>query len=342
MLVMGTFGGRRAVAHASAWVVLSGPLLAGCSAALDQAHSVQTRLGRIDQVTDTSVATPSEEHGAAISVGYRGVTTERGLSRLLAEVDRVADEADYPAYRLDLRPDEAPGDALVVDDSFIGSDAEPAVLHAWLLVTAALLGDVDYSYEPGRESITVDSGAAIGHDVGEASRVGYGFRDTTWTFSAEGVAFVVSGRVSPTDVQLFQGVQRTVASDSLPAPSPAWRLERRTDHVLLDLDVDLGGPSGAGPVAPEQLTVARYGDDVERLVTAALGAVRVAGRPVWLRLHHRTAAGDPGDPGGPGGPGDPGDDVFGYWVSGQAPVRGRDRLVRGWDRWLAAVARSTR
>jgi hypothetical protein len=157
MLAMGTFGGRRAVAHASALVVLSVALLAGCSAALDQAHSVQTRLGRIEQVTDTSVTTPSAERGAAISVGYGDVTTERGLSRLLAEVDRVADEADYPAYRLDLRPAEAPGDALVVDDSFIGSDAESSVLRAWILVTAALLGDVDYSYEPDRKSTRLNS-----------------------------------------------------------------------------------------------------------------------------------------------------------------------------------------
>jgi len=323
MLAMGTFGGRRAVAHASAWLVLSVPLLAGCSAALDQAHSVQTRLGRIEQVTDTSVTTPSAARGAAISIEYGDVTTQRGLSRLLAEVGRIADEGDYPAYRLDLRPDAAPGDALVVDDSFIGSDPEPAVLRNWLLVTAALLGDVDYSFEPGREAITVDSGAAIGHDVGEASRVGYGYRDTTWTFTADGITFAASGRVSPTDVQLFQGVQRSVASDSLPAPARTWRLERRTDHVLLDLDVELGA-AGAGRVGPEQVTVARYGDDVRRLVDAALGAVRVAGLPVWLRLHHRT---------------DGGDDVFGYWVGGQAPVHGRDRLGRGWDRWLADVAR---
>ncbi|HEY0949750.1 hypothetical protein [Nocardioides sp.] len=321
---MGTFGGRRAVAHASAWVVLSVPLLTGCSTALDQAHSVQTRLGRIEQVTDTSVTTPSAERGAAISVHYGEVTTQRGLSRLLAEIDRVADEADYPAYRLDLRPAEAPGDALVVDDSFIGSDAEPTVLRAWLLVTAALLGDVEYSYEPAREAITVDSGAAIGHDVGEASRVGYGYRDTTWTFTADGATFVAGGRVSLTDVQLLQGVQRSVSSDSLPAPAATWRLERRTDHVLLDLDVELG-PPGPGGVTPERVTVSRYGEDVQRLVTAALGAVRVAGLPVWLRLHHRTEEGD---------------DVFGYWVSGQAPVRGRDPLVRGWDRWLADLARS--
>ena len=318
---MRTFGGRRAVAHASAWLVLSVPLLVGCTGALDQAHSVQTRLGRIEQVADASVTTPTDQRAAAIAVGYTGVATARELSRLLAAIDRVADAADYPPYRLDLRPAQAPGDDLVVDDSFIGSEVEPTVLASWLTVTAALLGDVGYSYEPGHESITVDSGAAIGHDVGEASRVGYGFRDTTWTFADEGTEFVVSGRVSPTDVLLFQAVQRSVASETLPAPARTWRLERRSDHLLLDLDVGLAGD----PVPPERLTVARYADDVERLVTAALDAVRVASLPVWLRLHHRTDAGD---------------DVFGYWVSGQAPVRGRDRLVRGWDQWLATLARS--
>ena len=317
------------MAHASALLlsvgVLCVPLLAGCTGALDQAHSVQTRLGRIDQVADATVATPSDERAAAITVGYTGVSTERELARLVADIDRVADDVDYPAYRLDLVPTDSPGDTLVVDSSFVGSDVESPVLASWLRVTAALLGDVTYSYQPGNESIGVESGAAVAHDVGEASRVGYGFHDTTWTFTNAGTVFVASGRVSPTDVLLFSGVQRSVSSAALPAPAPAWRLERRDDHLLLDLDVAFT----SGPVAPERLTIARYGDDVQRLVLAALDAVRVAGLPVWLRLHNRADTGDP-------------DDVFGYWVAGDRPVRGRDRLLRGWDPWLAALARSTR
>lgn len=348
MLVMGTFGGRRAVARASAAVALppvpravlrvvppvvlrvvlcvavAVPLVAGCSRALDQAHSIQTRLGRIDEVGDATVATPTADRAAAIAVRYTGVTSERGLARLLTDIDRVADEADYPPYRLDLVAADSPGDTLVVDEAFIGSEAEPTVLTTWRRLTAALLGDVTYSYQPGREVLTVDSGAGVSHDVGEASRVGYGLRDTTWRFRDEDTSFVVSGRVSPADVVLFESVQRSVSSESLPAPARTWRLERRTDHLLLDLDV--GFP---GPVAPERLTPARYGEDVSRLVRAALGAVRGVSRPVWLRLHH------PGDPGEPGS----GDDVFGYWVSGQQPVRGRDRLLRGWDQWLAELAK---
>lgn len=334
MLGMGTFGGRRAVARASArvalpaalCVVLSAGMLTGCTRALDQAHSIQTKLGRIDEVGDATVTTPSDERTPAITVRYTGIASDRELARLLTEIDRVADEADYPPYRLDLVAADAPGDTLVVDDTFIGSEAEPTVLTTWRRVTGALLGDVTYSYQPGNETIGVESGPAVAHDVGEASRVGYGFRDTTWTFRDEGTTFVVSGRISPTDVVLFQAVQRSVSSESLPAPARTWRLERRTDHVLLDLDVSL-----PGPVAPERLTVARYGDDVGRLVQAALGAVRAEGLPVWLRLHHRA---DPEDPSSA-------DDVFAYWVSGQQPVRGRDRLLRGWDQWLAALARST-
>ncbi|CAI9405855.1 hypothetical protein HIDPHFAB_04468 [Nocardioides sp. T2.26MG-1] len=327
MLGMGTFGGRRAVARASALAVLSvplltGPLLAGCSTALDQAHSVQTRLGRLHQVGDATVTTPTEDRAAAIAVTYTGVATERELTRLLTEIDRVADEADYPPYRLDLAPADAGTDTLVVDDAFIGSEAEPTVLASWLSVGSALLGDVTYSYQPGNETIVVDSGPGVGHDVGEASRIGYGFHDTTWTFRNGGTAFVVAGRVSPTDVVLFQAVQRSVSSEALPAPAPTWRFERRADHLLLDLDVRL-----PGPVEPERLTIARYGPDVARLVEAALGAVRADDRPVWLRLHHRT---------------DTTDDLFGYWVSDQHPVRGRDRLMRGWDRWLAALARPHR
>lgn len=316
------------MARASALVVLSvvpAVALAGCTRALDQAHSVQTRLGRIDQVGDATVTTPTDDRAAAIAISYTGVTTERELTRLLTEIDRVADEADYPPYRLDLVSADAPADTLVVDESFIGSDVEPTVLRTWLSVTSALLGDVTYSYQPGNETITVDSGPGVAHDVGEASRVGYGFRDTTWTFRNDGTAFVVSGRVSPTDVVLFQAVQRSVSSEALPAPADTWRLERRADHLLLDLDVRL-----PGPVQPERLTIARYGDDVARLVEAALSAVRAESLPVWLRLLHRTDATDATD------------DVFGYWVSDQQPVRGRDRLLRGWDSWLAALARSTR
>jgi hypothetical protein len=222
-----------------------------------------------------------------------------------------------------MTPADAPDDSLVVDDSFIGSDVEATVLSTWVSVTSALLGDVTYSYQPGNETITVDSGPGVAHDVGEASRVGYGFRDTTWTFRDGDTVFVASGRVSPTDVALFQAVQRSVASEALPAPATAWRLERRTDHLLLDLDVTL-----PGPVEPERLTIPRYGADVARLVAAALGAVRVESRPVWLRLHHRTASGDTHR-----------DDLFAYWVSGEQPVRGRARLMRGWDQWIAAQAR---
>jgi hypothetical protein len=322
---MGTFGGRRAVAHASALLALAGllavPLLTGCSAALDQAHSVQTRLGRIDEVADADVTTPTADTGAAIRVDYAGASTERELTRLIAAIDRVAADEDYPSYRLELSPADAPGDRLVLDDAFSGSDDEQPVLANWLAVTTALLGDVDYTYEPGHEAIVVDAGAGVAHDVGEASRIRYGFRDTTWTFTTGDSEFVASGRVSPTDVQLFSGIQRTVSSEVLPAPAPRWRLERHADHLSLDLEVALPGRQ----VAPDHLTVARYGADVRRLVDATLGEVAVAGIPVWLRLHHLTAAGD---------------DVFGYWISDQRPARGRDRLVRGWDQWLASVART--
>jgi hypothetical protein len=37
-------------------------------------------------------------------------------------------------------------------------------------------------------------------------------------------------------------------------------------------------------------------------------------------------------------PTETGSDVFGYWISDQQPVRGRDRLMRGWDLWLVALA----
>lgn len=324
---MGTFGGRRAVERAAALAAGSLVLaslaasLTGCTGALDQAHSVQTRLNRIDEVSSADVSTPSADTGAAITVTYADAGSVRELTRLIAAVDGVAEEEDYPSYRLDLVPADGPSDRLTVDDSFAGSADEEAVLANWFATTAALLGDVHYRFEPGEESIELDSSAGILHDVSEASRIGYGFDGTVWTFRAGESAFVVSGRVSPTDVALFQTTERTVSSEVLPAPASAWRLERRDGHVLLDLDVAFG----TGPVPPERLTIQRYGDDVERLAGAAIGAVRLAGLPASLRLVNpvpdRT-------------------DVFGYWASDARPVRGRDPLLRGWDLWLVGLAKA--
>lgn len=317
MLDMRTFGGRRAVACASALaaVVLPGTLLVGCAGAIDQAHSVQTKLNRIDEVADAQVSTPSGSTGAVIEVVYEDDPSTRELSRLLKQVDAVAAGEDYPPYRLDLVPATDDTDRLTVDQAFIGSDAEEPVLDNWLATTTVLLGDVHYRFESGVESIEVVSGPAILHDVGETSRLGYGFATTEWTFRDGDDSFVVSGRVTPTDVTLFQDVQRTVSSEVLPAPASSWRLERRERQVLLDLVVDLPD----APVPPERLTVTRYGEQVEPLATAAMAATDPASLPVTIRLVNPT---------------DQADDVFGYWVSDQRPVRGRDPLTRGWDLWL--------
>lgn len=327
---MRTFGGRRAVAAArvpAASSVLAGLLaglllgpLTGCSAAVDRAHGVQTRLGRVAEVVDADVTTPSAARGPAISVTYAPTDSTRTLAGLVKDVATIADEEDYPSYRLDMVPSGSAGDRLVVDDAFTGGAREEAVLGAWVAATDALLGAVTYRYEGGVESIVVDAGAAVGHDVTEASRIGYGRRDTTWSFVDGDAVFVASGRVSPADVTLVRGVQRTVSSELLAAPAPAWRLERRDDHVRLVLDVALRG----SPADPALLTVARYGADVGRLVGSALASARVARLPIWLQLRHRTAEGT---------------DVFGSWMSGRQPLRGRDPLVRGWDAWLADLAR---
>ena len=322
---MGTFGGRRAVARASgrvaACLALALPvaLLSSCTAALDQAHTVQTKLNRIEQVTRSSVTTPSADTGAAITVTFTRADSVRTLARLVAQIDAVADEEAYPSYRLDLVPADSEGERLMVDDSFTGSDDEEAVLGNWFATTSALLGDVRYRFEPGEESIELDSGAGILHDVGEAGRIGYGSPATVWTFRDGEDAFVASGRVAPADTALFQATQRTVSSEVLPAPASSWLLQRLDGHVLLDLDV--GFP--AAPVPPERLTIAQYGEDVARLASAAMGAVGTAGLPVTLRLVNVAPQSR---------------DVFGHWESDRRPVRGRDPLVRGWDLWLARLA----
>jgi hypothetical protein len=299
--------------------VLPALLLSSCSGALDLAHSVQTRLNRIEEVTDAQVATPSQSTGAAIEVTYNDTDTPRTLARLIKEIDAVADDHHYPSYRLDLVPADNDRDRLTVDDTFAGSGDEPSVLANWFATTSVLLGDVSYRFEPGVEEIDVDSGAGIAHDVGEASRLDYGFAGTDWVFRDGDSTFTASGRVSPTDVALFEGVQRTVTSEVLPAPARVWHLERRDGHVLLDLELAFA----AGAVPPERLTLTRYGEAVEPVARGAMGAVRVASLPVTMRLIDVTPQGD---------------DVFGYWASDQRPVRGRDPLARGWDAWLSHLA----
>lgn len=312
---------ERATALAVALPLALLATLTACAGPLDLAHTVQTHLNRIDEVTDSTVSTPTTDTGAAITVTYAGVETPRELGRLIAEIDEVADEKDYPSYRLDLLPAASTSDRLTVDDSFAGSADAAEVLANWFATTAALLGDVRYRFEPGVESIDLDSGAGILHDVGEAGRIGYGFAGTVWTFRTDTSAFVVEGRVSPTDVTLFQTTQRTVASEVLPAPAGSWQLERRDGHLLLDLDVAFAD----APVAPDRLTIEGYGDDVERLALAAIGAVRPVGLPITLRLVNPVPEAT---------------DVFAFWASDTPPVRGRDPLMRGWDVWLRDLARS--
>jgi hypothetical protein len=296
-------------------------LLTGCSAAVDLSHSVQTKLGRIDGIAEASVATPSENTGAAIAVTYTSADTSRELSDLLVEIEKVTDEAAYPSYRLDLTPADSNGDRLTVDDTFVDSDDRTTVLDNWFAVTAALLGPVHYTFEPGSETISVDSEAGIAHDIGEASRLHYGYPSTTWTFVNGSTSFAASGRVSPTDVTMFSTVQRSVASDVLPAPASSWRLERWSKQVVLNLDVAFPG----APIAPDRLTVDHYQRDVQPLFDAAVAATREAGLPVRMALRNPTDAAP---------------DVFGYWTSDAKPERGRDPLMRGWDLWLVGVARA--
>ena len=148
-------------------LLLAFPLvsLTSCSRALDQAHSVQTRLNRLEEVTDAQVATPSKNTGAAIEITYNGTDSVRTLTRLVKEVDEIADDEDYPSYRLDLVPADNDQDRLMVDDSFTGSKDEQVVLTNWLATTAALLGDVRYRFEPGAEEIDVDATIVAGADV---------------------------------------------------------------------------------------------------------------------------------------------------------------------------------
>jgi hypothetical protein len=316
ILAMGVMGVRRALAIAVIGGLLAGPALSGCAQPVDEARTVQTHLGRLHQVVDVDVATPSTDRAPAITVTYDAdVERPAVLAGLLADVVAVADDLDYPAYPLTLVPAVQPDSALTVGAAFSDAARERTVLATWLTLTDALLGDVEYVAQRDGETITVDSEGAAAHDVAEAQRIGHGTPGTTWIFRTGRSAFTIGGRLRPSDVALFQATLRTAGQEGQPVWARTWRLDRRATHVRLDVDVALG----TADVTPRDLTVTRYGRTLSGLARTSLTTLEATRKPVWLTLHS-------------------GDDTFATWASGQVPTKGRDSLGRGWDAWLAAQA----
>jgi hypothetical protein len=297
--------------------------LTACTEASDLARSAQTQLGRIDEVAQVEVSAPTWDHDARIVLTYTDVADADALARLIDRVDEIAAGQHYSAYTLTLSADGA-DDQLTVDERVADMTGEKTALGAWFTVSEKMLGKVAYDLEPNWESITVVSGGGIAHDIAAARQTGYGGPATTWRFENGPSAFVATGAVTADDVELFQDVQRSVGSTNLPAVADAWQLDRRDDHVRLDLDVRFPG----GAVPPARLTLGSYATTVGPLADAALSALASPDRARFLSL--RTTGGDGADDGA--------DDVFATWTSTQDPARGRDLLDRGWDRWLAQRA----
>lgn len=315
---MGIVGGRRgharprAAAAIAAIVAMLGATLSGCADTVDEARTLEAKIGRLHQVVDATVATPTADQAGAISVTYADdVDNPSELAALVARVEAVAAERDYPAHRLALVPSVEPDSTLVVDGGFGGADAQDEVLTTWFTLTDALLGPVTYVVRPDGEAITVDSQGGAAHDLAEVHRIGHGTPRTTWVFRSGAATFTASGRVRAADITLFQVMQRNAGAAGQPASVRDWQLDRRDTHVRLDLDIALG----RSDVAPEQLTTGRYARTLAPLVHNALVALTGTGLPAWLRLHH-------------------GADVFGSWATDRTPAKGRDPLGRGWDAWL--------
>jgi hypothetical protein len=311
---MGFLGGRGAATVLAA--ALLGAGMAGCSEAVDEARTVQTHLGRVPDVVAVDVTTPTRNRTAAITVTYADdIERPAELATLITAIDDTATDLDYPAYRLTLVPSMAPDSALVVESVVRDRAVVDDALPSWFTVTSALLGAVTYDVQPDAETITVDAQGAAAHDVAEAQRIGHGTRRTTWVFRAESSTFTASGRLRPSDVALFQAVQRNAGVSGQPVSASSWQLDRRDDHVRLDLDVAFG----TTPVPPAQLTVLRYSRTVAPLARVSLVALDRTRLPAYLTLHS-------------------GSDTFATWASGQEPGKGRDPLNRGWDVWLAEQA----
>ena len=311
--------GQRCAVLAVVAAVLLG---AGCSADLDRARSLDTRVAGLDGVDDADVRSATSDRANLVRV-----TLDLGLDATetlaaVRRVDRQAREAGFTPYVLEVSRTITADDLLVVDDTFVGSRDARRVVASWIRVTDAMLGEVTYEFGPGQEAIEVVSGGGIAHDVGEASRIGYGADDTTWRFRADAAEFVTSGPVTRRDVTLFNRVQRSVASTVLPVPATYWELHRRTGHVLLDLEVALDGGG-----SPERITLERRGPAIRPLAVAAVTSTRYPATPRWVQLSDVTATGR---------------DTFASWSSETRPVRGRDRYSRGWDLWWVRVASSVR
>lgn len=286
----------------------------GCSAELDQAHSAQTRLGRVAAVADVQVEVSGPGQGARIEIVLQPGLTDDEVVALAADVSRVAAEVAYPSYRLDLM-EPGTGDGLTLDDTFATDPRASAVVAAWRRAAGVLVGDTVLSYQHGRTIVRVSSDGGLAHDVAESSRLELPPQPVTWRFETGPGTVLLDGRVTATDVDLVERVQRTVVSPSLALPAEAWRLERRRTHAELDLAADLG----AVPAA--QVTPDAWGQRLAPLARAAVAAVGRPRRQVVIRLTRPT---------------DTGTDVLAWWTSDRLPSPGRDRLARGWDAWLVA------
>jgi hypothetical protein len=308
------WGGR--IAKLAAVVTTVVLLASGCADGIDQAHSVQTRLGRLEAVGDIDVDVPTADRGAQITVLLVAGVDDAGVVDLIASVDQVAIGEDYPSYRLELL-EPGTADALVVDDAFATDARALHVVGSWRRTASAFVGDTTLTYETGRTTVLVTSDGGLAHDVAEASRVALPPKPVTWRFESGPGTVVLDGAVTTDDVDLVERVQRGVVSPSLPVAAGSWRLDRRRTQVELDLRTDLGATPSA------ELTPAAFGDKIAPLARTAVAAVGQPRRRVVLRLSRPT---------------DDGTDVFAWWTSDRAPVDGRDRLNRGWDPWLAQVA----
>lgn len=297
-------------------VLLSG--LAGCSQDVNRALSLQTTLDTLDGVSQSDVASATEDAVARVDVMLEPDLDAGATLAVIRDVTEATDEAGWTGYLLDIRRSLVDEDSLLVDEAFATSRDARVITENWIRVSDALLGEVLYTYQTGNESIAVASGGGIGHDVAEASRIGYGWKDTTWRFSATGATFIVSGRVEGRDATLFDRVQRSVSSSVLPVPARTWRLERRTTHVVLDLEVRVAGDD------PERITVQRWAASLRPLAEAALSTTRYPDRARWLLISDRTETDEK--------------DTFASWSSTSPPVRGRDPYLRGWDQWWWKLA----
>lgn len=292
--------------------------LGACAAQTRRPALVESALAQRSGLPEVSASLRGDR--LEVSLLVAGDPDARAVIDTVQAVEDEAEAQDFDLWTATITVESHLDSRLVVGPDLLTRAGAQAMVQDWLLVSDVLLGALTDTLGPPGHAFRDDAGPGLLADLTEASRLPALEAPATWTFVDGPREVRLADDVTADDVTRVAAVQRGLASPSLPLRASTWSLARYPDRVDLAVTVPVGSD-------PASRTVRRYADRVEPLAEQALEALDAGPRRAddvrWLRL---VAADDPGD-------------VFAWWQSDEPPIAGRDRLRRGWDGWLAALAR---